>query len=84
MHAALTLPAGTSAADRGARVREVLSLLGIGREEDTLVGGFLPGGIAVPGLSGGERKRLGIATGARASGGFRVPLRTSSTFLAPN
>lgn len=31
------------------------------------VGGFLPGGIAVRGVSGGERKRLGIATGLIAT-----------------
>jgi ABC-type multidrug transport system ATPase subunit len=31
------------------------------------VGGYLPGGLALRGLSGGERKRLSIATGILAT-----------------
>jgi ABC-type multidrug transport system ATPase subunit len=40
----------------------VLSAMGLSHTSKTLVGGVLPGGILLRGLSGGERKRLSIAT----------------------
>ena len=36
--------------------------MGLGHTPTTLVGGMLPGGILLRGLSGGERKRLSIAS----------------------
>ncbi|KAG2499204.1 hypothetical protein HYH03_002785 [Edaphochlamys debaryana] len=66
-HAALVLPAATSAAARRARCAEVLLAMGLGRQGGTLVGGTLPGGLSLRGLSGGERKRLAIATGIVAA-----------------
>ncbi|GBF89466.1 hypothetical protein Rsub_02038 [Raphidocelis subcapitata] len=53
----------------GARGRAVgaLAAMGLGAAEGTLVGGALPGGIVLPGLSGGERKRLAIAVGLAAA-----------------
>ncbi|KAF8067234.1 ctr9 [Scenedesmus sp. PABB004] len=62
-YATLTLPRGMAKAARRARIGEVLAAMGLSHTTDTLVGGTLPGGIVLRGLSGGERKRLSIATG---------------------
>eukprot|EP00775_Hariotina_reticulata_P006450 gene6450-6679_t len=43
------------------RVKEVLELVGLDQHGDTLVGGRLPGGLLLRGLSSGERRRLSIA-----------------------
>ncbi|GBF91998.1 ABC transporter G family [Raphidocelis subcapitata] len=66
-HAALTLPRGTSRQQRGARAEEVLAAMGLLGTRGTLVGGVLPGGISLRGLSGGERKRLSVAVGILAA-----------------
>ena len=38
-------------------------MVGLGEAKNTMVGGLLPGGVQFRGLSGGERRRLSIATG---------------------
>ena len=60
--ACLALPLATSS-ERNIRVSQVLESLGLSDVKDTLVGGWLPGGLSIRGLSGGEKKRLSIATG---------------------
>ena len=45
------------------RVWEVLNMVGLAEANNTTVGGWLYGGIHFRGLSGGERRRLSIATG---------------------
>ncbi len=47
-----------------ARAAAVAGALGLGRRLDNVIGGVLPGGILLRGLSGGERKRLNIGQGA--------------------
>jgi ATP-binding cassette subfamily G (WHITE) protein 2 len=63
----MVLPAAMSAAQKAARVQEVLAALGLSHTAHTLVGGQLPGGLLLRGLSGGERKRLSIAAGIIAT-----------------
>ncbi|GBF91578.1 hypothetical protein Rsub_04318 [Raphidocelis subcapitata] len=67
LYSALTLPAGTSPAAAAARMDEVLAAMGMGHARDRLVGGVLPGGLLLRGLSGGERKRLWVAVGILAT-----------------
>jgi ABC-type lipoprotein export system ATPase subunit len=67
MHCAFTLPRGTPAAAAAARTDEVLVAMGINHARDRLVGGVLPGGLLLRGLSGGERKRLWVAVGILAT-----------------
>ena len=50
-----------SAAAVNAAVRSTLEAVSLWRSRATLVGGSLPGGLALRGLSGGERRRLSIA-----------------------
>jgi ABC-type branched-subunit amino acid transport system ATPase component len=50
-----------------ARIADVLCSMGMLHARDTLVGGELPGGLALRGLSGGERRRLSVAVGILAS-----------------
>lgn len=45
------------------RAREVISLAGLYGKENQHVGGRLPGGIMVRGLSGGEKRRLSLCCG---------------------
>ena len=45
------------------RAREVIALAGLQGKEDAHVGGRLPGGIMVRGLSGGEKRRLSLCCG---------------------
>lgn len=67
LYAALTLPRGTPAGAASARADEVLAAMGMHRARDRLVGGVLPGGLLLRGLSGGERKRLWVAVGILAT-----------------
>ncbi|EFJ44829.1 hypothetical protein VOLCADRAFT_47392, partial [Volvox carteri f. nagariensis] len=67
VHAALVLPPAIGPAGSRKRCTEVLAAMGLGRQGSTLVGGTLPGGLVLRGLSGGERKRLAIATGIVAA-----------------
>ncbi|WIA12817.1 hypothetical protein OEZ85_006447 [Tetradesmus obliquus] len=62
-YATLTLPRKLGKATRQERIKEVLAAMGLSHTTGTLVGGTLPGGIILRGLSGGERKRLSIANG---------------------
>jgi ABC-type multidrug transport system fused ATPase/permease subunit len=66
-YAAIILPDEMGRAGRLRRVEEVLAALGLGNHHKTLVGGTLPGGLMLRGLSGGERKRLSIAAGILAA-----------------
>lgn len=66
-YAGIILPRGWSKARRAARVEEVLQEMGLSHAARTLVGGQSPGGLLHRGLSGGERKRLSIATGILAA-----------------
>ena len=58
-HARLRVPPGGD--DIDTRIQAVLETMGLGRARNTQVGGTLPGGITVRGLSGGEKRRLTIA-----------------------
>uniref|UniRef100_A0A383VRM2 ABC transporter domain-containing protein n=1 Tax=Tetradesmus obliquus TaxID=3088 RepID=A0A383VRM2_TETOB len=66
-YADIILPKTWSKADRRARVVEVLAAMGLKPKQRTMVGGTLPGGLMLRGLSGGERKRLSIAAGILAA-----------------
>ena len=55
------------AEERKARIEDVLRIMGLWRSRFTQVGGALPGGILVRGLSGGEKRRLSIGCGLIAS-----------------
>ncbi|KAI8463050.1 MAG: P-loop containing nucleoside triphosphate hydrolase protein [Monoraphidium minutum] len=67
LHAALTLPRGTPQTQTAERIGEVLAAMGMLHARDTLVGGVLPGGLCLRGLSGGERKRVSVAVGILAA-----------------
>jgi ABC-type multidrug transport system ATPase subunit len=66
-YADIILPKNFDKYDRKARVAEVLSAMGLKHKAKTMVGGTLPGGLMLRGLSGGERKRLSIAAGILAA-----------------
>lgn len=66
-YADIILPKTFDKFDRKARVAEVLSAMGLKHKAKTMVGGTLPGGLMLRGLSGGERKRLSIAAGILAA-----------------
>jgi ABC-type multidrug transport system ATPase subunit len=66
-YADIILPKTWSKADRKARVLDVLAAMGLKHKHKTMVGGTLPGGLLLRGLSGGERKRLSISAGIIAA-----------------
>ncbi|GBF96283.1 ABC transporter G family [Raphidocelis subcapitata] len=66
-YADIILPAEWSKQRRRVRIREVLSEMGLAHAHRTIIGGTLPGGLMMRGLSGGERKRLAIAVGILAA-----------------
>jgi ABC-type multidrug transport system ATPase subunit len=66
-YADIILPKTFDKLERRARVDEVLSAMGLKHKAKTMVGGTLPGGLMLRGLSGGERKRLSIAAGILAA-----------------
>jgi ABC-type multidrug transport system ATPase subunit len=66
-YAGIILPNSWSAARRAARIDEVVRAMGLSGALNTLVGGQVPGGLYHRGLSGGERKRLSLATGILAA-----------------
>jgi ABC-type multidrug transport system ATPase subunit len=65
-YADMTAPAAWNRGRRQTRVKEVLEAVGLGHRHDVLVGGDLPGGLKLRGLSGGEKKRLAVAAGILA------------------
>lgn len=66
-YADIILPKTFDKLERRARVDEVLGAMGLKHKAKTMVGGTLPGGLMLRGLSGGERKRLSIAAGILAA-----------------
>lgn len=66
-YASITLPDTWTRAERKLRVVEVLTAMGLKHRQKSMVGGTLPGGLMLRGLSGGERKRLSIAAGILAT-----------------
>lgn len=67
LFSAFTLPRGTPRAVAAERIDEVLCAMGMEHARKRLVGGVLPGGLLLRGLSGGERKRLWVAVGILAT-----------------
>ncbi|GFH24392.1 ABC transporter G family protein, partial [Haematococcus lacustris] len=65
--AAMRLPTRLSSGARDARVEQVLAAVGLTHCQHTMVGGQLPGGLQLRGLSGGEKKRLSLAVGIIAA-----------------
>ena len=61
-HARLRIGGRRSAADVEERMRMVLETMGLWRSRNTQVGGTLPGGISVRGLSGGEKRTVALAS----------------------
>ncbi|KAI8464872.1 MAG: P-loop containing nucleoside triphosphate hydrolase protein [Monoraphidium minutum] len=66
-YADIILPGRWTSTRRRERIREVLAEVGLAHAHSTIVGGTLPGGLMMRGLSGGERRRLAIATGILAA-----------------
>jgi ATP-binding cassette subfamily G (WHITE) protein 2 len=62
-HAHMCLKIDVPLAAKLQRAREVISLAGLQGKENDHVGGRLPGGIMVRGLSGGEKRRLSLCCG---------------------
>jgi len=62
-YASLTMPMGTPRTTRSQAVEERLQSVGLAEKQFQRVGGRLPGGFSLRGLSGGERRRLSIAAG---------------------
>ncbi|KYQ91489.1 ABC transporter G family protein [Tieghemostelium lacteum] len=58
-YADLTLPT-LSDEEKSERVKTVMQDIGLYEKANTLVGGVLPGGIILKGLSGGQKKRVSI------------------------
>lgn len=63
----LSLPGDLSMTQRQERMNSVLRTMGLEKVKNSKVGGVLPGGLAVRGLSGGEKRRLSIACGLVAN-----------------
>ncbi|EGC33021.1 hypothetical protein DICPUDRAFT_98693 [Dictyostelium purpureum] len=61
-YADLRLP-GVSEEDKIKRVEQVIEDVGLTKRRDSKVGGILPGGIILKGLSGGEKRRVSIGCG---------------------
>ncbi|CAK9092297.1 ABC transporter G family member 22 (ABC transporter ABCG.22), partial [Durusdinium trenchii] len=62
-YAELTMQKQVSKEMRSRAVSERLQSVGLADKETKFVGGRLPGGFSIRGLSGGERRRLNIAAG---------------------
>ncbi|BDA40680.1 ABC transporter G family member 22 [Coccomyxa sp. Obi] len=59
----LRLPQTFSGSDKEALMLESLRSMGLLKVKNSQVGGLLPGGLTVRGISGGEKRRLSIACG---------------------
>ena len=59
----MRMPRAVPAAAKCARARGLLAAAGLQGKEDMRIGGQLPGGFPVRGLSGGERRRLSLCCG---------------------
>eukprot|EP01133_Synstelium_polycarpum_P002645 gene2645-3050_t len=59
-YADLKLPSNLTTQQREERVQGVLEQIGLVHKADSKIGGMLPGGIMVRGLSGGEKRRVTI------------------------
>lgn len=66
-HAHMRLGVDVPLAAKLERAHEVIRLAGLTGQEDARVGGRLPGGIMVRGLSGGEKRRLSLCCGIVAA-----------------
>jgi len=56
-HAQMRMPRWSTKEQKQDRIGEVLRLVGLRKALHTMVGGVLPGGLSLRGLSGGEKKR---------------------------
>eukprot|EP00884_Botryococcus_braunii_P020149 jgi/Botrbrau1/6818/Bobra.0153s0015.3 len=63
----LRLPRSLSTAQRRQIMSDILESMGLHKVKHSQVGGLLPGGLYVRGLSGGERRRLNISCGIVAA-----------------
>ncbi|KAK9790764.1 hypothetical protein WJX73_010230 [Symbiochloris irregularis] len=59
----LSVPAALNRADRQAGMHKTLETMGLQEVKHSMVGGSMPGGVLVRGLSGGEKRRLSVACG---------------------
>eukprot|EP00899_Mesostigma_viride_P025473 jgi/Mesvir1/610/Mv02044-RA.1 len=59
-HAQLRLPEALPLSEKRAKVEELFRTVKLWESRATLVGGLLPGGFSLTGLSGGEQRRLAI------------------------
>jgi ATP-binding cassette, subfamily G (WHITE), member 2 len=66
-HAHMRLGVDVPTATKLERARVVIGIAGLQGKEDARVGGRLPGGILVRGLSGGEKRRLSLCCGIVAA-----------------
>ncbi|KAK9808556.1 hypothetical protein WJX73_008341 [Symbiochloris irregularis] len=62
-YARLSLPEDITRYERRDRMETILETMGISKVRFSMVGGYMPGGVIVRGLSGGERRRLSVACG---------------------
>lgn len=65
----MRMPRAVPAAAKRARARRLLAAAGLQGKEGMRIGGQLPGGFPVRGLSGGERRRLSLCCGAVGDAG---------------
>eukprot|EP00884_Botryococcus_braunii_P015944 jgi/Botrbrau1/3032/Bobra.0070s0028.1 len=63
----LRLPSHVSTAERYQLMDNILQSMGLAKVRHSQVGGLLPGGLYVRGISGGERRRLNISCGIVAA-----------------
>ncbi|EFA81206.1 ABC transporter G family protein [Heterostelium album PN500] len=62
-YADLKLPSSWTNREKEERIQSVLEQIGLTHRADMKIGGMLPGGIHVRGLSGGEKRRVTIGCG---------------------
>ncbi|KAK5575853.1 hypothetical protein RB653_006987 [Dictyostelium firmibasis] len=62
-YADLKLPKGWTPKEKQERIEQILEQIGLSHRADAKIGGVLPGGIVLRGLSGGEKRRVSIGCG---------------------